>query len=121
MRGRRWHVEKEEVEKEGQEDLTLAILVRVAPTHWSPEWGARRPDPAVVERLRRDFGAQGMLCYATSFGLVCTGRREVVGRILPGAMAAAPGASLPVPEGMADVIEQIMVAGLARPFAPQGA
>lgn len=93
----------------GADELTVEILVH--PAAGGGVAGAPpRPAPGVVEKLRRQLAGRGVVCHATPFGLVCTAGREAMGRIFgPSAETAGPGATLPVPTDLADVIEQVTV------------
>ncbi len=99
------------------EQITIELLFK--PTGPLPASGAPpRPAPDAIERVRCDLSARGLACHATPFGLVCSAPRSLLDRVLgPGAGAAAPGASLPVPAHFADVVEQITVE-VAPEFLP---
>jgi hypothetical protein len=93
----------------GEDQVTIELLLK--PAGSPPVSGAPpRPGPDTVERVCRDLSARGLVCHATPYGLVCSAPRALLDRVLgPGAGSAAPGASLPVPAHLADVVEQITV------------
>lgn len=67
-------------------------------------------NPGDVARVRRAFESSGAVCHSAPFGLFCTASRAQLARLFGAASASVgPGDSLPVPAGLADVVERITI------------